>query len=328
LLNALEVANHTKYLHRNTRYGSGISSNDTCNSESTYLLNGGTRYRVNGSTTWKYATWASKTDIYYNASGGIYDISDTINYYYAKEQCEESQIAHSWFAEFGIANNAHFSMYGGEYWVVPNPEAVSSQMNARVYRKLHKVISAYNSSGEATDFEFECVLRMSLYNGMNCSGDTFVYRGGGQESIGTINPNATGQGTYGHTVDVYAQNDQTQWTNDRTEVKSNLGVFAFESAYRKLATYKTVTNGYARSRVSYAPDKTVNGGNLSQGECYYGYSAKYWSTTANARIRIGLRFAAFAYYTYCSPRFVSSHISFASRNRSYGGSAQFLITQS
>jgi hypothetical protein len=47
-ITALEVGNHTKYIHKNTRFGSGISSNDSCSNESTWLLNGGCRYEVDG----------------------------------------------------------------------------------------------------------------------------------------------------------------------------------------------------------------------------------------------------------------------------------------
>jgi hypothetical protein len=323
LLTAIEVANHTNYVFKNTRYGTGISSNDSCGSESTYLLNGGTRYRVKGTDTWKYATWGTNTDIYY-ADGKRATMSETINYMYPKEQCEESQIAHSWLTEFGIANNAHFSMYGGEYWVIPNAEAVSSKMNARVYKKMSQTASAYNASSEATDYEIEIVLRMSLYNGVNLSGDVYVYYGGGLEVIGAcINTS-----TYGQPMKVYAEFDQTKWLYDKDVTHATGAEFTCQSKYRFLGEYTSLNNGYTARRLSYSPCKVKAASSIAQGECMYQYSTNGYSSKIGSLARVGARSRLNAYNAYCAPR--SSYLihSVSYSYRSAAGSAQFLINVS
>jgi hypothetical protein len=103
LLNSLEIANHTKYLHDPNKYSSGISSNDECNSEETFFFNGGCRYRVSETSTWSYCKFNETPEIAYDTKGNTMNLSYILNSYYPKEQCMESQIAYSWAKEFGIA---------------------------------------------------------------------------------------------------------------------------------------------------------------------------------------------------------------------------------
>jgi hypothetical protein len=321
LLNALETANHTKYLRKNTRYGSGISSADTCNSEATMLLNGGVRYRTVGSDTWSYANFNNNPRIY-AADKSATNLSHLLNYYRPKEQCMESQIAYSWAKEFGIAEQRHFSMYGGEYWYIDNAEAQSGKMNARVYRRRAFTMSAYDANGDTADYELEVILRMSLYAGLRCTGDIFVYRGGGQESIGTNNGESSRQNCV---VKMYSEFDQTRWVYDQNATLANLGTFTAEKTYRYLGSYLNKGEMPCRQRQSYAPDCLVRGGDMLMGECYYTWQTRYWTGTLNTRARIALLFGYGAIATVCAPRSVCCNYAVSANNTSYAVSAQFLV---
>ena len=56
-LTCMEVGFGTKYLNSASMFSSGTSSNDAINNSSTWLTNGGVRYRVTGSDSWLYQTW-------------------------------------------------------------------------------------------------------------------------------------------------------------------------------------------------------------------------------------------------------------------------------
>jgi hypothetical protein len=327
LVSALEIANHTKYLHKNTRFGSGISSNDTCNSEATYLLNGGFRSRVQGTEAWSYNKWNENTQIYYNASGSRTTADETCTKAWAKEQCEESQIARSWATEFGIAENQHYEMYGGEYWYVDNAEAESGYMNSRVYKRITDTFNAYNSAKEATVFDVEVVLRMSLYMGVNLNGDIWGYCGGGFEHIGTCTKTGSG-GQTGYPIDVYLQPDQSKWVYDTTVNKDNLGRFDCEDSFIYLGSYKTTANGQVKQRMSYAVDKTANGGTMGTGECAYYWAANYWGYSAlNRRTRVESVFRTSCGSAVCSPRACFAYYAVSNVNRTAGGFAQVRVKQ-
>lgn len=324
---AQEVLYGTKYLHKNTVFGSGISSNDSCNSEATWKQNGGVRYKLSSSGTWKYANWNTQEDIYYTADQKRTNFTTLLNLESPKEQCMESQMVASFASETGIQPGVEFEFYGGTYWYenVPNASGLSEGgMNVRVFKRMSTTFNAYDSAGAEQSWDVEIILRMSLIGGMNLSGDILAYWGGGLENVGTYEIDTNTSYT-GNPVDLYIEPDQKKWHNETIVSKADKGVFDFESQYRKLGTYTNLGNSYVLKRHPYSCWKTENGGSISTGECHYVYDHNYWGSVLNTRYRIGLRFRGYAYYGSCSARHVAAYYAASSSSRYFAGSAQALI---
>jgi hypothetical protein len=325
LITALEVANHTKYIAKDTRYGAGISSTTSVGSENAVYSYGGVRCRVKDTDTWYYGKFSDSCKIYYTSTTSGSTNTNVLNQEYPKEQCEESQMAYSWAKEFGLADNLHFNAYGGEYWVIENPEAASDRMNARVYRKIAKNISAYDSAHVATEWELEVIMRMSLFDGVTLSGDIYCNQGGGIELMGVC---LTSTSFTGQQIDTYMQNDQTKWAYETSSSHSDGSKFAFESTYRYLGRHYDLENGFARKRLSYSPCKLQNGGSTATGECFYCYSRQYWASAVGQRVRVGVRGRLAAHSLFSAPRSTYMYYSVGNELRFYCGSAQFLINVS
>lgn len=324
---AQEVLYGTKYLHKNTFFGSGISSNDSCNSEATWKQNGGVRYKLSSSGTWKYANWNTQVDIYYAADQKLTNFTTLLNLENPKEQCMESQMAASFASETGVQPGVEFEFYGGTYWYenVPNASGLSEGgMNVRVFKRMSTTFNAYDSAGAEQSWDVEIILRMSLVGGMNLSGDIFAYWGGGSENVGTYEIDKNTSYT-GNPVDLYIELDQKKWHNETVVSKADKGVFDFESRYRKLGTYTNLGNSYVLKREPYSCWKTENGGSISTGECHYVYDHNYWGSVLNTRYRIGLRFRGYAITGYCSARHVAANLAASNTYRASAGSAQALI---
>ena len=321
---AQEVLYGTKYLHKNTVFGSGISSNDSCNNEATWKQNGGVRYKLSSSGTWKYANWNTQGDIYYTADQKLVNFNTLLNLENPKEQCMESQMAASFACETGIQPGVEFEFYGGTYWYenVPNASGLSEGgMNVRVFKRMSTTFNAYDSAGAEQSWDVEVILRMSLVGGMNLSGDIFAYWGGGSENVGTYVVDAN-TSSVGNPVDLYIEPDQKKWHNETIVSKADKGVFDFEFQYRKLGAYTNLGNSYVLKRQPYSCWKTENGGSISTGECHYVYDNNYWGSVLNTRYRIGLRFRGSAAYGNCSARNVNANNAASNTNRNYAGSAQ------
>lgn len=322
---AQEVLYGTKYLHKNTFFGSGISSNDTCNSEATWKQNGGVRYKLSGSGTWKYANWNAQGDIYYTADDHKRTNFNTmLASEYPKEQCMESQMVASFASETGIQPGVEFEFYGGTYWYENVPNASEGGMNVRVFKRMSTTFNAYDSAGAEQSWDVEIILRMSLVGGMNLSGDVFAYWGGGLEIVGTCLHYTDGD-RVGNPIDLYLEPDQKKWHSETVVSKADKGVFDFEQTYRKLNTATNLGNGYASKRHPYSNWKTEKGGSISTGECLYVYDDNYWGSVLNSRFRIGSRFRGSAAIGLCSARFVYAHSAVSASSRLSAGSAQALI---
>ncbi len=322
---ACEVANGTKYLHDPLLFGSGISANNTCNSEATWLANGGVRYRVDGSDAWTYQTWGvTPTNVAYNANGTKTYWFNMLSQEYPLEQCMESQMAMSYANEIGIAEGERFEFYGGTYWYQRVPGASGKQLNARVYKLMTTTLSAFDVDGNAQEVDVEVVLRFSLYSGCTRVGGNWAYCGGGLEIVGDYDHDQTVD-RYNFPVKIYVEADQTKWHYEKTTNKVAGGDFDFENDYKLIYAGKTPANGYSRERLSGAPYSLRIGGGLSTGECFYDYSNTYWGTAIGNRCRIGSRFCGYANYGTCSPRFVHRYYGVAHATRTYGGFAQVLI---
>ena len=340
LCTALELLYSRLNPFRETQFGSGISSNGTCDSETTWRTNGGIRHRQQGTAPYSYAQW-NATAAFATASGTSKTTwNNTLAYEGPKEQCMESQMAASFATEFEIGPTTNvsspvwFEMYGGRYYYMNVDGALTMAdgfMNAKVYRELTDTISAWDASGNAVTWEVSALLRMSLFGGLNLSGDILAYCQGGAECIGTctIDP-ATSKA--GNPVDCYIITNQEHWVRD-TEVTKNAGTtFAIENSEHAihLGQGETLTNcidGYAKRRLGYSPMKIANGGDLTSGECYYAYTRNEWCSTVGKRARIALRFRGNANNAYCSPRSWNASHSAGHTSRYYGSLAQARIRE-
>lgn len=316
----------TNYLHRTGLFSSGISSNDACNNENAFLSNGGVRYKVSGDESWLYTIFSGQGSIYHTSSGSRANFSSLLNSENAKQQCMESQIAASFAKETGVKEGELFSFYGSDYWY-KNITGVNGlqedRMNVLVYKTMDCSISAFDVSGNATDFDIEVRLRMNLINGMNAVGDIFAYWGGGYEQVGTrLYPTSASKN---NPVKLYLEPEQTKWLREIAVLKNDNEEFDFERSYRLLGESVNLGDGYAKKRLSYAGWRTTAGGGLGNGQCYYTLDNNNWSTKLNQRVRIAARFRGFATNGFDCFRFLHAYSAVSYANATNGGSAQVLI---
>ena len=323
-ITCLEAFYGTKYLHNALMFGSGISSNDSCSNEENWLQNGGVRYKKHDETAWKYAKWYEQKDIYYDNSGKRTTFTVLLNMEHPKEACMESQMAVSFAVETGVSENTEFEFHGYKYRYVSVPGTDGTAgMNVRLYKLMSQTFTAYDAEGNETEWDVEVILRMSLYGGVNLSGDIFMYCGGGYEQVGTCQ--FTTSGSKGNPIDLYLEPDQRKWHTEKTYSRDDLGTFDFERSYIKTGSCTNIGDGYSVLRSSYSGWKQKAGGGISTGECYYAWDNNYWSTKLNQRTRIAARFRGYAYYSFCSPRYLSAANVVTHATRAYGGSAQALL---
>ena len=318
-ITCLEAFYGTKYLHNALMFGSGISSNDSCSNEENWLQNGGVRYKKHDETAWKYAKWYEQKDIYYDNSGKRTTFTVLLNMEHPKEACMESQMAVSFAVETGVSENTEFDFYGYKYRYVsvPGTDGTAS-MNVRLYKIMSQTFNAFDAEGNDVEWDVEVILRMSLYGGVNLSGDIFMYCGGGYEQVGTCQ--FATSGSKGNPIDLYLEPDQRKWHTEKTSSRDDLGTFDFERLYIKTGSCTNVGDGYSALRSSYSGWKQKAGGGISTGECYYTWDNNYWSTKLNQRTRIAARFRGLASNSYCSPRYLSANYAVSNTNRNYGGS--------
>lgn len=328
----MELLYGTKYLHANNLFGSGISSNDACNSENTWLNNGGVRCKEQGTEEWTYRGFGDRIPFGYNEKLEKNDFSWFVNNYRPKEQCMESQMAASWAAEFGIAENTEYEAYGETYRyknITGVKGLADGVMNCKVYRKKIGTCKGYKDTDTLATYDLELSLRMSLMHGMNVSGDVFAYWGGGCEMVGTNKGDTGSARLEKNYIDFYLEPNQSKWVNESNVSKNNLGTFGFEAVYGKIGVFgpPILSNGHCKNRLGNTPYNIANGGNMSSWQCFYSSTYPYWSSTLNQRVRISVRLRGSASYAPCSARFLYASYSAATTNVSHGGSAQCRIVQ-
>lgn len=332
----MELLYGTKYLHDTNLFGSGISSNDACNSEITWLDNGGVRCKEQGTEEWIYRGFGDNIPFGYNEKLEKINFSWFINYYRPKEQCMESQMAASWAAEFGIAENTEYEAYGVTYRyknITGVKGLADGVMNCKVYSKKIGTCKGYKDADTLATYDLELSLRMSLVHGMNVSGDVFAYWGGGCEMVGTnkvqTNGSQNAEQLLKNYIDFYLEPNQAKWVNESVVSKDNLGTFGFEAVYGKIGVFgpPILSDGYCKNRLGYTPYKIANGGNMSSWQCCYSWVSPYWSSTINQRVRIAVRLRGYANDALCSARFLYAHNSAAATRVANGGSAQCRIVQ-
>ena len=330
----MELLYGTKYLHDNNLFGSGISSNDACNSENTWLGNGGVRCKEQGTEEWIYRGFSDRTPFGYNEKLEKNDFSWFVNYYRPKEQCMESQMAASWAAEFGIAENTEYEAYGVTYRyknITGVKGLADGVMNCKVYSKKIGTCKGYKDADTLATYDLELSLRMSLMHGMNVSGDIFAYWGGGCEMVGTNKVQTNGsqnpEQLLKNYIDFYLEPNQSKWVNESVVSKNNLGTFGFEAVYGKIGVFgpPILSDSYCKKRLGYTPYKIADGGNISSWQCFYSWAHPYWSSTLNQRVRIAVRLRGSASIACCSARFLFASHSAAYTDVDNVGSAQCRI---
>ena len=317
-LSCMEAAYGTKYLHSASRFSSGISSNDSANTEANWLNNGGMRSRVQGGSSWTYSQFSqNNSPIRYTSAAGNTDESNLLNRYAPKTLCMEAQMALSMAAELNVAPDTEFQFYGKTYlYKTPTgaTSLLSGRMNARVYRTRVMTIDGWNASKVATTFDVQVRLRMPVIEGFNLCGDFFRYVGGGHE---VVDVNAAGV----HTILNYLECDQTKW-GAITWPKQQAAEFSFEDTYDMIGEGVIVANRYVMLRQPFGSWTYGTGVNISTGECGYHYETALASN--NNRCRAGVRFRGNANNANCSGRNVNSNNSVVNCNANNGGSAHML----
>ena len=318
-LSCMEAAYGTKYLHSASRFSSGISSNDTCNNESTWLSNGGMRSKAQSASAWTYSQFGqNNSPIRYTSAASNTEESNLLNRYAPKTLCMEAQMALSMAAELNVAPDTEFQFYGKTYkYLTPTGATalLSGRMNARVYRTRVMTINAWNSSKVATTFDVQVRLRMPVIEGFNLCGDFFRYVGGGHE---VLDVNTAGV----HKVLNYLECDQTKW-GDILWTKQQVAAFGFQSTYELLGETAFVGNRYIMLRQKYGSWPEGTGSGIGAGECGYHYEANLASN--NQRCRAGVLFRGYAHFAHCSGRSVFSPYSVVLCTAAIGGSAQVLL---
>lgn len=325
-ITCMEVRYKTKYLHNASLFGTGVSSNHSCSSESTWRNNGGFRYKASNSDTWSYCTFTSTPAIRKTASTSVGSATDFLNGQRAKWRCCEAQVALSLAALLGIAPGEEFECYGGRYWY-ETPQGIEGLedglMNARLYRIYEaENVPLWNNSGVATNFDIGVILEAPICLGKSLCGDIYEYTGGGCELVQTINTTAS----TGQLMEIYLQPDQKQWVAPFSTVEVNTveTKFGFEDKYLMIGTGQYLGNGWSSKRLSYGPWKLVTGGSESTGECAYSYENKL-SSAANHKVRAGCRFRGYAYYATCCARNLAASYVASHTYAYYGGSAHVLL---
>lgn len=346
-ITALELAAGTRYLHQANLFGSGISSNSGISSSSgRFFTLGGVRFRAQGDTDWTYKNFGDYSrPLRYNESSSYTYMYNVLYNDYPIEQCMESQMAASYATELGInpttdpASPNYFEFYGNDYYYmnVPGFDGLQEgRMNTRVYKYIRKSeVSAYNNN-VATTFDVNVILRMSLFNGANLSGDIWVYNGGGLEIVGscTVNPELVDDPDFdwefdpevGNKVDIYVEPDQTKWHSETVISKNGLDqVFGFEALYRHVLETTNLGTSDTLTREGFTPWKTAKASTNVQGECYYQVDENHWGQL-NQRVRIGSIFRGGSYFfDLGSPRFLMANKAASRANTELSGSAQALI---
>ena len=316
-------------------FKSGISANDACSNEAQWLVNGGVRCKVAGSTdAWEYRTLGASSAICFRNNNGVHaatNWSDMLNLSAPKEACMEAQIAASYAVEMGVQAGEEFECYGYTYTWAALPGTVSladGRMNCVLMSKRTGIANGLNAQDVATSFDVEVMLRMSLFEGASLSGDVYNQRNGGLEAVGThIRPNSGGQ--TGELIEVYSEPDQARWIKNDSTAPGVGTRFPCESAYQKINEHLSTASGYSIKDYAGTPFKVVAGAGLRTFMCHYGYDNNYWAySTYGQRARIGLRFRGNVNYGFCSPRILYAAYAVASANFYYCGSAQVRLAES
>ena len=167
-------------------------------------------------------------------------------------------------------------------------------MNVLIYKKTTPgTITLYSTTDRSPiTLEIEIILKMPLINGVKLIGDCIVYRGGGNEFIGTIDHITDESNAGNYPIKIYQEFDQSNWDYNTDVFKNDLGTFSFETKYKQLGdtVYNLQGQGFCKRRMPYTNFSIESGGSDGAGECCYIWSGYQWGTKVlNRRSRLGLR---------------------------------------
>ena len=333
---ALELIHNTKALYVDPIsgepiYGSGISSNEACDSEAAFLLSGGTRMRKSSTGAFQYKKWSDTAPFKPSSTESAINMTKTLNGEYPKEQCMESQIVLSFAKEFGIAPDTWFTVYGGTYkYVTPSgcKGLSDGYMNARVYKNISGTVKGYNTSTSAAEtWNVEVMLRMSICGGLNLCGDIFSYWPGGVDVIYTVlNDPETNRG--GNKIEAYYELDQLRWVRDTNTKLALATQFESQKKYKYSHTLNPANAQWIVSRGSFTPVaiKALSGGSIGKGECCYMDVANWgYGSDKTVHYRAAVRCRYYASSSICAPRSVYASYPASNAGVGHGGSAQVLL---
>lgn len=330
---AHELLYDTNYINDpDNLFSSGTSSNDNCGNEAAWQKYGGVRIKM-GDGEWKYLNWnATPNWIYKDANGNPIGthLSAWINREYPKWRENEAQMALSFAAETGVAENTEFDFYGKAYWYVTPPKAkgvVDGYMNARVYCKKTDTWQGFDANGIPQTYTIEAILRQGVMDGVSTAGDIFHYRGGGMEFVSeTLVTQDVSQVDY--PTDIYIETDPKKWHSERAETKPNKGRFGFEDSYELVAHHEKTNQGYVMKRYGYTQFGQLLGGGRNTFVTSYNEQNNYFSNTIGNRMRRSLRFGGYAsWWVTCAARSFNASTGASFASRSFGGSAQCLFSK-
>lgn len=296
----------TFYLHKQSMYGGGISSNIGVNA-SNWGDVAGVRWTVGGST--QYGTFqTSPNNVRYNASGGNSNWSDLLNSEYAKLQTLEAQCAISMAVENEIQPGIDFEYAGGTYYyktIEGCKSPLEGEMNCRLYKKMEGTYSMFDTEGNPISVKVEVILEVGVVDGYISWGDVFDYGNAGVEIISEDTgteldgaPSARKLYSYlcTHQQNLY-MGTETQWLS--TEKKP------IETDYEKFESDIVNWNeGWMAEVLPFSSLGKTRGGGIGTGTCNYSWIGNYYGGKAGYTSRLTNRGRCRASLSTASSRFL------------------------
>lgn len=333
---AHELLYGTNYLNNpNTLFSAGTSGTDyfATNSEDGWKKYGGIRVKAGNDGEWTYILWqASPAFMCKDANGTKIGTRMTVfvNNDFPKWSEMEAQLVLSFAAELGVRENTEFEVYGQKYRYITPSKAkglADGYMNAIVYKVVPAEWQGYDTNGNAVTWKMEANLRQGIIDGLTTSGDIQHYRGGGYEQVATNHYTSTGGQTGQNEVDLYIETDQRKWHSETELNKLNLGVFAFEGQYEKVAHVSNVVSGWLKQRVPHTSFYKMMGGQSNTYVSGFNTNENYYSSKDNQRVRLSVRLGGYAGWGNAGSRYLEASSSVSIISCNIGGSSQCLFTK-
>ena len=128
-------------------------------------------------------------------------------------------------------------------------------------------------------------------------------------------------------MDLYIETDQRKWHSETVDNKLNLGVFAFEGQYEKVAHVSNVVSGWLKQRVPHTSFYKMMGGQRNTYVSGYNSNENWYSGKVNQRNRLAVRLGGYANWDSAGSRYLFAASSVRSTDRNIGGSAQCLFVR-
>lgn len=333
---AHELLYGTNYINNpDTLFSTGTSGADyvASNNEDGWKKYGGIRVKAGNDGEWTHMQWQTNPAFMCKDANGTKigtNMTVFVNNEFPKWSEMEAQLVLSFAAELGVRENTEFEVYGQKYRYITPSKAkglADGYMNAIVYKVVPAEWQGYDTNGNAVTWKMEANLRQGIIDGLTTSGDIQHYRGGGYEQVATNHYTSAGGQTGQNEMDLYIETDQRKWHSETVDNKLNLGVFAFEGQYEKVAHVSNVVSGWLKQRVPHTSFYKMMGGQRNTYVSGYNANENYYSSKDNQRVRLSVRLGGYAYWAYAGARSLIAFASVRYTYRSLGGSAQCLFVR-